>query len=104
MSWQNALVEYAKTPDPSEKLAKDVYLTHTERTLTIYDKFPKAMFHFLCLPRLPYREPQSETEIPATTLNSLSALVSHKHALKVLRDLKEASQEVSLDSLAGSPI
>jgi aprataxin len=94
MSWQNALVDYAKTANPSEKLPKDVYLTHTDRCLTVYDKFPKAMFHFLCLPRLPYTEPSSGSDISASTLNSVSALVSSKHGLKVLRDLKEASQEV----------
>ena len=94
MSWSNALVDYAKTANPSETLPKDVYLMHTERTLTIYDKFPKAMFHFLCLPRLPYTEPTTGSDVPATTLYSLEALVSSKYGLKVLRDLKEASLEV----------
>lgn len=96
MSWANALVDYAKTPDPAGKLAKDVYLTHTDRTLTIHDKFPKAMFHFLCLPRLPYTAPSTETAIPASTLSSLSNLVSSKRALEVLKDMKEASHEVQM--------
>lgn len=122
MSWQNALVQYAKTPPA--KVARDVYLAHDAHTLTICDKFPKARYHFLCLPRLPMRlstsapagsalysgtdapdkaeEEEEEDAAPIegagdtvseTQLHSLANLLSCKHGLRVLRLLKSASEE-----------
>ena len=46
---------YAKMDDASiaaKKLPPTVYFSHTRHTLTIFDAFPKALFHFLVLPRL----------------------------------------------------
>ena len=122
MSWQNALVQYARTPPA--KVAKDVYLAHDAHTLTIRDKFPKARYHFLCLPRLPMRLPiaatagsgsglrsgaggddeaeEEEDAVPTkdagetvseTQLHSLANLLACKHGLRVLRLLKAASEE-----------
>lgn len=95
MSWKNALVDYAENTSPQE-LPKDVYLTHTKQTLTIFDKFPKATFHFLTLPRMPFelQEQMATYEVPKHTLNNLAALVGSKYGLAVLRILKEASREV----------
>ncbi|KAK9894865.1 HIT-like protein, partial [Cystobasidium minutum MCA 4210] len=93
MSWKNALVDYAKTKNPSS-LPDDILLMHTKQTLTIWDKYPKAKFHFLTLPRLPFIEPGSGDELTQATLDSLSALLANKHALKVLKILKDASDEV----------
>ena len=45
---------YAKMDDASitSKLPPTVYFSHTPQTLTVFDAFPKALFHFLVLPRL----------------------------------------------------
>ena len=46
---------YAKMDDASiaaKKLPPTVYFSHTRHTLTIFDTYPKALFHFLILPRL----------------------------------------------------
>jgi hypothetical protein len=44
---------YAKLDDASiAKLPPTVYFSHTGHTLTIFDAYPKALFHFLVLPRL----------------------------------------------------
>jgi hypothetical protein len=47
MSWAGALADYAKT-DP-KKLASDILIWHDDRTLCIFDKFPKGHFHWLVL-------------------------------------------------------
>lgn len=94
MSWKDALVDYAKTPDPSE-LPPEVLLMSTDNTISIWDKFPKAMFHFLVLPRLPFQLPEPTQDVSQTTLNSLSSLISNKHGLAVLKILKYASLEAS---------
>jgi len=47
---------YAKLDDASlasSKLPPTVHFSHTPHTLTIFDAYPKALFHFLILPRLP---------------------------------------------------
>jgi hypothetical protein len=36
----------------AKKLPPTVYFSHTRHTLTIFDAYPKALFHFLVLPRL----------------------------------------------------
>jgi len=56
---------YAKMDDASiaaKKLPPTVYFSHTRHTLTIFDAYPKALFHFLVLPRL-----QTTTATSTTT-------------------------------------
>ena len=48
--------------DPRRELDPDTYLMHDEWTLAIYDKFEKARFHFLVLPRLPFPLPSQSEE------------------------------------------
>lgn len=65
-------------------LPSSILFKHTAETLTIYDAFPKSLFHFLILPRV---IPQFET----SDLNSLRTLLKRdkaraKHVLTVLRD------------------
>jgi hypothetical protein len=45
---------YAKLPDSTitTTLPPTVYFSHTQHTLTIFDAYPKALFHFLVLPRI----------------------------------------------------
>jgi len=47
-AWNQALAVMAAHPRP-ETLPPDVYLRHDEHTLTIYDGYPKAKYHFLIL-------------------------------------------------------
>ncbi|TFK54942.1 HIT-like protein [Heliocybe sulcata] len=56
---------YALKANPSE-LPSSVLFSHTETSLTIFDAFPKAIFHFLVLPRV----------IPPATASELSSLRS----------------------------
>jgi aprataxin len=46
-----ALRTYATTPDPST-IKPSIRLLHTDKTITIFDLYPKSTFHFLLLPRL----------------------------------------------------
>src|SRR5712691_6052803 len=52
---------YAKLNDASltTTLPPTVYFSHTRHTLTIFDAYPKALFHFLILPRLRTRAPRT---------------------------------------------
>ncbi|VDB82726.1 unnamed protein product [Peniophora sp. CBMAI 1063] len=50
MSWSTALRAYATKKDPST-LPSTVLFSHTSSTITIFDAYPKAIFHFLILPR-----------------------------------------------------
>jgi aprataxin len=58
---------YAKLDDASllATLPPTIYFSHTPHTLTIFDAYPKALFHFLVLPRL---------RIPATSSSKLPPL------------------------------
>lgn len=80
-----------------------VYLTHTPTCIALHDKFPKSKFHFIILPRLPFRIPQSarSTEddtamifVAADRLHDLRALAKSEKALEVLLQLKACSEEV----------
>ena len=45
----NVLRTYAQTANPST-LPPSILLSHNKNTLTIFDAFPKSIFHFLILP------------------------------------------------------
>ncbi|CAG7846436.1 SubName: Full=Uncharacterized protein {ECO:0000313/EMBL:CCA66944.1} [Serendipita indica DSM 11827] len=52
MASLGVLREYAKKSIPSPSLPSSVLFAHTDKTLTIFDGYPKAQFHFLIMPRL----------------------------------------------------
>jgi aprataxin len=60
---------YAKLDDASlvATLPPTVYYSHTRHTLTIFDAYPKALFHFLVLPRLRTSPSTSSTTSTTTT-------------------------------------
>ncbi|KAI0283101.1 hypothetical protein BGY98DRAFT_1094043 [Russula aff. rugulosa BPL654] len=65
---------YAKLNDASlltTTLPPTVYFSHTRHTLTIFDAYPKALFHFLVLPRLSPR-------IATTTTSSSRTPTEHE--------------------------
>ena len=83
---------YAKLNDASltSTLPPTVYFSHTCRTLTIFDAYPKALFHFLVLPRLTGRkgrtpgddgERESSSSVPVADstedLTNLRTLLQH---------------------------
>ncbi|KAI0046697.1 hypothetical protein FA95DRAFT_1559820 [Auriscalpium vulgare] len=77
---------YAHKRDPS-KLPLAVHFAHTPTTLTVFDAFPKALFHLLVLPR-----PALAPELSPFDLASLRALLRHKDsARRVLLALREAA-------------
>ncbi len=51
MSWKTTFTTYAQLSDPA-RLPLNVRVSHTERALSLFDKFPKAMYHLLVLPRV----------------------------------------------------
>ena len=56
---------YAKLDDASiaaGTLPPTVYFSHTRHTLTVFDAYPKALFHFLVLPRIARRVPATTTD------------------------------------------
>ena len=78
---------YAKLPDSSiaTALPPTVYFSHTQHTLTIFDAYPKALFHFLILPRL-----SSSSSSSASDLTDLRTLLRRRaraeETLRVLAD------------------
>lgn len=56
---------YAQLDDASiaaGTLPPTVYFSHTRHTLTVFDAYPKALFHFLVLPRIARRVPATTTD------------------------------------------
>ncbi|PWN41091.1 hypothetical protein IE81DRAFT_187534 [Ceraceosorus guamensis] len=109
MAWSSALAQYARTKDLNT-LPEGTLLRSDEHTLTIYDGYPKAKFHFLVLPRVPFQLQSSDSEgsepkdafellkkgpacVPPNHLSNLKSLLSSPHASRVLAALRKASEE-----------
>ncbi|KAI0306390.1 HIT-like domain-containing protein [Multifurca ochricompacta] len=77
------------------KLPPTVYFSHTQRTLTIFDAYPKALFHFLILPRLSTTDNDVGQHDPnasssASELTSLRTLLRRRtRAEETLRSLAD---------------
>jgi aprataxin len=82
------LRSYATKADPT-KLPPSVRFDHTATTLTIFDCFPKSIFHFLVLPR-----PRPTEDVK--TLESLGTLLrsDRKQAKEVLIDIGEEAAKL----------
>ena len=80
------LHKYAELPDSTiaTKLPPTVYFSHTQHTLTIFDAYPKALFHFLVLPRL------SRT-VCSTELKDLATLLRRRACADA--DMRTRAQE-----------
>ncbi|KAH8090926.1 hypothetical protein HD553DRAFT_303735 [Filobasidium floriforme] len=102
------LFRYAKAVNPDRDLPSDVKLVHNQHTMTIFDLYPKAKYHFLVLPRLPLVLPTNTSPpdkidffpIDLVSLSSLLRLNRHKKSpetasppMMVLEKLKEAAEE-----------
>ena len=77
MAHLTVLRSYAEMADPGT-LPPEIRLCHTEDSLTISDKYPKSIFHFLLLPRIrpPYtaaglRDLRSVLQLPREQARAL---------------------------------
>ncbi|KAH9035383.1 hypothetical protein EDB85DRAFT_1944573 [Lactarius pseudohatsudake] len=78
---------YAKLPGPSiTALPPTVYFSHTKQTLTIFDAYPKALFHFLVLPRLSDGDERSSPSDLTDLRTLLRKRAFAEETLRVLAD------------------
>ncbi|BEI91799.1 uncharacterized protein CcaverHIS019_0406190 [Cutaneotrichosporon cavernicola] len=82
-----ALREIARLPRPSA-LPPSTLLLETPSTIAIFDKYPKAHYHVLVMPRLPH------PDLKDSDLDSLASLLRSGKARNVLHELAEAAAEV----------
>lgn len=107
MSWQKdwidmgqltRLRDYARFTNLEKELPISIRFAHTDKTLTIFDKYPKAIFHFLVLPRM-QAYVNDEVNLTEVDLHDLRSLLRARNRVgkdvvkKVLEDLKEATDE-----------
>ncbi|KAG9042628.1 hypothetical protein FS837_010612 [Tulasnella sp. UAMH 9824] len=91
MAFLRALKDFACLPDP-KTIPPSNLLKYTDTTITIFDKYPKANFHFLVLPRV-----RPDAGLTTTVLHDLKSLLAWKEkekALEVLKDLEKESKEI----------
>lgn len=118
--WNQALVRIASAKDPATLPTDDKALFYDEHTITIYDKFAKAKYHFLVLPRIPFKLSSSapsghlgsnpptlaasngklnfgatrSNTVPVTHMDSVSTLLASPYASEVLVALRDTSERV----------
>ena len=88
--------KYASVKDP-QTLQKNGYLTHTERTLTIEEPFPKAYIHLLLMPRVgapPFTTQKLENLRTLLTSPEVSKQEAHNLLLAMKADA-EIAVEIS---------
>ncbi|KAG8970832.1 hypothetical protein FRC03_000049 [Tulasnella sp. 419] len=85
------LQDYASTEDPSS-ISPSVRLRHTATTLTIFDKYPKASYHFLILPRI--NNDAGWTKERLTDLRTLLLKWDKSSAKELLKNLEAEAEEV----------
>lgn len=87
-SFRTVLRSYARKADPS-KLPPNLYFEHNDRSLTIFDCYPKSKFHFLILPR-------PRPPLVGDQLDTLKSLLhaDKEQAREVLRGLGEDAKQL----------
>lgn len=92
MSNMNALRIYAQK-SPNE-IPRSILFAHSDRSLTIFDAFPKSIFHFLLLPRL-----QSDIPLSLNDLQSLKTLLraDKSQAQSILSGLRDDATKIRGD-------
>ncbi|GAA5850487.1 hypothetical protein JCM8547_001890 [Rhodosporidiobolus lusitaniae] len=93
MSWNAVLEGYARMRDPERELPKGVLLGCDERTLTIYDGFEKAKYHFLIMPRDPFPL-EKGGNVKSSELGSLGKLLKSEDRMEVVKALERQAEEV----------
>ncbi|KAM0753070.1 hypothetical protein T439DRAFT_311739 [Meredithblackwellia eburnea MCA 4105] len=97
MSWNSVLETYARLADPRKDLPAGVHLISDDYTVAIFDGYEKAKYHFLVMPREPFKytnESGAPLIVPPKDLVTLNALLRSSHALPVLRSLQKAGSTV----------
>lgn len=88
MSWNSVLQEYALNPKP-ETIPPSIRVAYTPNTLAVFDKFNKAKYHLLLLPR------PSSSWNKSSLLSLKNVLRSDKAAAKVLLEtLRDESKAI----------
>lgn len=64
-------------------------LLENESCIAIFDKYPKAKYHILILPRIPYFHTSSERQ-----LDSLASVLQHNNAREIVSAMAEMATEV----------
>ncbi|GAA5886069.1 hypothetical protein JCM6882_004252 [Rhodosporidiobolus microsporus] len=93
MSWNAVLENYARMKRPQKEIPPGVWLADSERTLTIFDGYEKAKYHFLVMPRDPFPLEGGGT-VPSSHLESLTKLLKSEHKVEVLKALQTQAEEV----------
>ncbi|KAL5489856.1 HNT3_3 [Sanghuangporus weigelae] len=95
MAFNRAILRtYAQLSEPA-RLAPSIYFVHTEKTVTIFDAYPKAVFHLLVLPRIKDKEgPLSAANLTSLKKFLNSKQTNRKDARELLRRLKEDGEKV----------
>jgi len=98
--WNLALRRIAATKDPRE-IQNETLIAWDDHTYVIYDGYPKAQFHFLVLPRIPFvieeETPQGQKKavtVPLRDMDSIRALLASRFANAVLGRIAAMEQRV----------
>lgn len=93
MSFNKAILRtYAQHQSPNS-LPPNIYFHHTDNTITIFDAYPKAIFHFLVLPRIS-KEPYSASNLISLKKFLASPQVGKERARELIRTLKDDAEEI----------
>lgn len=89
--WHDALKYIAIHKDIST-FPQGLLVDSDEYTYTICDGYPKAQYHFLILPRIPFYvdHGQERTQVPESDMESISTLLKSRYASDVLLRLNDA--------------
>ncbi|KAL7423152.1 aprataxin-like protein [Cryptotrichosporon argae] len=92
----SALRKAATLAHPDLDLPSSAYLLHTPSALVVFDKFPKAKYHFLVLPRHPRPASGPGAALPLSALGSLRDMAREalENVREVVEDLVEVGKEV----------
>ena len=85
-----ALRDFARLPQPSTQLSPSTLLVEHPNCIAVFDAYPKAKYHFLVLPRLPF----SAATIGERQLDSLAALLKHPARNVVIEEMERTVEEV----------
>ena len=86
-----ALRQHATLPNPAT-LPPSVLFSHTDQTLTVFDTFPKSIFHVLVLPRVPALGTVEQ-------LDNLTALLKDKSRAQTVLDALTSAAEDAKSSI-----
>lgn len=88
-----ALRDFAKVKNATASLPPNVLLLETPRCIAVFDAYPKAMYHFLVLPKIPFVVSDTK-QLKEAELDNLSTLLQDPDYKDVLAALTEAATEV----------